>query len=156
LFYGTLVYLEKKVRTVKKPKYCYNGQWLESSSGKWVDVYDPSRGEIIAQAPCCTGSELKAAQAAFKTWSKTPVIRRTRVLFKFRDLIIQHMDELIHMVARENSKVWSEAEGDTCGAATLMQGESLMNTRYRIHQAMDWQFSTDDARTKLKRLYPNI
>ncbi|MDR1319769.1 MAG: CoA-acylating methylmalonate-semialdehyde dehydrogenase, partial [Treponema sp.] len=108
----------------------------------WIDIYDPSRGEVIARAPCCTAQELEsvleAAQNAYKTWSKTPVIRRTQVLFKFRDLIIEHMEELTRMLARENGKVWSEAEGDllkvkepvelACGAATLTQGESLMNT----------------------------
>ncbi len=128
--------------TIEKLKYCCNGKWLESTSGKRLNVYDPSRGEVIAQAPCCTKDEVEAvlesAQTAFKTWSKTPVIRRTQILFKFRELVIQHMDELTHMVARENGKVWSEAEGDilkvkepvelACGAAVLMQGESLMNT----------------------------
>ncbi|MDR0583114.1 MAG: CoA-acylating methylmalonate-semialdehyde dehydrogenase [Treponema sp.] len=127
---------------VEKLRYCCNGQWLESSTEKWMEVYDPSTGEVIAQAPCCTKDELQAtldaARTAFKTWSKTPVIRRTQILFKFRDLVIAHMKGLTKMVARENGKVWSEAEGDilkvkepvelACGAATLMQGESLMNT----------------------------
>ena len=127
---------------MKKLKYCCNGQWLDSVTDKWMDVYDPSRGEVIAQAPCCTQKELEAvlnsAQKAYESWSKTPVIRRTQVLFRFRDLVVDHMEELTRMVARENGKVWSEAEGDVlkvkepvelaCGAATLMQGESLMNT----------------------------
>jgi malonate-semialdehyde dehydrogenase (acetylating)/methylmalonate-semialdehyde dehydrogenase len=130
------------VSEIKKLQYCCNGKWLDSSTDKWMDVYDPSRGEVIAQAPCCTKKEVEAvlgsAQVAFRTWSKTPVIKRTQVLFKFRELVIKHMDELTRMVARENGKVWSEAEGDilkvkepvelACGAATLMQGESLMNT----------------------------
>jgi malonate-semialdehyde dehydrogenase (acetylating)/methylmalonate-semialdehyde dehydrogenase len=127
---------------VVRLKYCCNGQWLESTTDKWMDVYDPSKGEVIAQAPCCTRGELEevlaAAQKAYTTWSKTPVIKRTQVLFKFRDLVVEHMDELTHIVARENGKSWSEAEGDilkvkepvelSCGTATLMQGESLMNT----------------------------
>jgi malonate-semialdehyde dehydrogenase (acetylating)/methylmalonate-semialdehyde dehydrogenase len=130
------------VAEIKKLKYCCNGEWLESSTDKWMDVYDPSRGEIIAQAPCCTQQELQAvldaAQRAFTTWSKTPVIRRTQILFNFRDLVVKHMDELTHLVAQENGKVWGEAEGDilkvkepielACGAASLMQGESLFNT----------------------------
>ncbi len=127
---------------IEKLKYCCNGQWLESSTDKWLDIYDPSKGEVIAKAPCCTAKEvesvLEAAQKAYVSWSKTPVIKRTQVLFKFRDLVIEHMDELTRMVARENGKVWSEAEGDilkvkepvelACGAAMLMQGESLFNT----------------------------
>ena len=128
--------------SIAKLKYCCNGQWLESKTDKWMDVYDPSKGEVIAQAPCCTKEEMEAvinaAQEAYKSWSKTPVIARTQILFKFRDLIIKHMEELTKMLAREHGKVWDEAEGDllkvkepvelACGAATLMLGESLMET----------------------------
>jgi malonate-semialdehyde dehydrogenase (acetylating) / methylmalonate-semialdehyde dehydrogenase len=65
-------------------------------------------------------------------------MKRTQVLYKFRELIDAHMDELTDMVARENGKVWEEARGDilkvkeaaefACGIPTLMMGESLMNT----------------------------
>ena len=127
---------------MEKLKYACNGKWLESKTDKWMDVYDPSKGEVIAQAPCCTLEEmqavLEAAQEAYKSWSRTPVIKRTQIMFKFRNLIIKHMDELIKIVCREHGKVWDEAEGDilkvkepvemACGAATLMQGESLMDT----------------------------
>jgi malonate-semialdehyde dehydrogenase (acetylating)/methylmalonate-semialdehyde dehydrogenase len=127
---------------MEKLKYACNGQWLNSKTDKWMDVYDPSIGEVIAQAPCCTQQELQAvldaAEAAYKSWSKTPVIRRTQILFNFRDLVVKHMDELTRIVAREHGKVWAEAEGDilkvkepvelACGAATLMQGESLTDT----------------------------
>ncbi|MDR1058361.1 MAG: CoA-acylating methylmalonate-semialdehyde dehydrogenase [Treponema sp.] len=133
---------ETDVEGIRKLNYCCNGEWLRSATDKWMDIYDPSRGEVIAQAPCCTRAELEAvleaAQKAYQTWSKTPVIRRTQILFKFRDLVVDHMEELTRLVAEENGKVWSEAEGDilkvkepvelACGAATLMQGESLMNT----------------------------
>jgi malonate-semialdehyde dehydrogenase (acetylating)/methylmalonate-semialdehyde dehydrogenase len=65
-------------------------------------------------------------------------MRRVQVLYKFRELLEKHMEELTYMVAREHGKVWSEAEGDilkvkepvefACGVPTLMMGESLMNT----------------------------
>ncbi|MCL1817432.1 MAG: CoA-acylating methylmalonate-semialdehyde dehydrogenase [Spirochaetaceae bacterium] len=128
--------------SVEKLKYCCNGEWRDSKTDKWLDIYDPSKGEVIAQAPVCTKEEvlavIDAADAAYAKWSKTPIITRTQILFKFRDLVVKHMDELTHIVAREHGKVWSEAEGDilkvkepielACGAATLMQGESLYNT----------------------------
>ncbi|MCL2067956.1 MAG: CoA-acylating methylmalonate-semialdehyde dehydrogenase [Treponema sp.] len=127
---------------MEKLKYACNGKWLDSKTDKWMDVYDPSKGEVIAQAPCCTKEEvqavLDAAQEAYKSWSKTPVIGRTQILYKFRDLVIKNMEDLTRMVAREHGKIWAEAEGDllkvkepvelACGAATLMQGESLTET----------------------------
>ncbi len=128
--------------TINKLKFLCNGKWLESKTTKYMDVYDPSTGEIIAKAPCCMEEEVdsavKAAKDAFPAWSQTPVMRRAQVVYKFRELLEKHMDELTHMVARENGKVWDEAKGDilkvkepielACGIPTLMMGESLMNT----------------------------
>jgi malonate-semialdehyde dehydrogenase (acetylating)/methylmalonate-semialdehyde dehydrogenase len=64
-------------------------------------------------------------------------MKRVQVLYKFRDLIDQHLDELTLIVATENGKVWEEAQGDVlkakevvelaCGVPSLMMGESLMN-----------------------------
>lgn len=126
---------------VKLPFYGKGG-WKQSATEKWMDVMDPSTGQVIAQAPCCTAAEVDEAVAqaaeAYRTWSRTPVIRRTQVLFRFRELLMEHMDELTHILARENGKVWEEARGDllkvkepvelACGAPTLMMGESLMDT----------------------------
>ncbi|WP_286680431.1 CoA-acylating methylmalonate-semialdehyde dehydrogenase [Tepidanaerobacter sp. EBM-49] len=118
-----------------------NGEYITSKTSKYMDVYDPSIGEVIAQAPCCTVDEVEtaiaAAKAAFPKWSDTPCARRVEVLYKFRDLLIEHMDELTYMICRENGKNWEEAEGEVlkvkepvevaCGAPSLMMGESLMN-----------------------------
>ena len=118
-----------------------NGEYVESKTDRYMDVYDPSIGEVIAQTPCCTVGEVEAAiaaaKAAFGPWSDTPCAQRVQVLYKFRELLIEHMDELTYMVCRENGKNWDEARGDVlkvkepvevaCGAPSLMMGESLMN-----------------------------
>jgi hypothetical protein len=44
---------------IKKLKYFAGGQWLDSATTKYMDCYNPSTGEVIAQAPCCTRDELK-------------------------------------------------------------------------------------------------
>lgn len=127
---------------ITKLKFFANGIWQESASAKYMDIYDPSKGEIIAQTPCCTAEEvnasIEAARNAFPAWSQTPVMKRTQVLFKFRELLDKHMDELTYMVAREHGKVWEEALGDVlkvkepvefaCGIPSLLMGESLMDT----------------------------
>lgn len=123
-------------------KYLVDGKWHDSTTDKYMDVYDPSRGEVIAQAPCCTGVEVQAAiqsaKDAFPAWSQTPVMKRAQVLYRFRDLLDSHLDELTRLVATENGKVWEEARGDilkvkepvelACGVPNLMLGESLMDT----------------------------
>jgi malonate-semialdehyde dehydrogenase (acetylating)/methylmalonate-semialdehyde dehydrogenase len=80
---------------------------------------------------------IAAAEKAFPSWSQTPAMKRAQVLFNFRNLLDAHLDELTHMVARENGKCWEEAAGDVlkvkeavelaCGIPSLMMGESTMN-----------------------------
>lgn len=127
---------------IKRLQYYANGSWHESKTSKYMDVFNPSAGEVIAQTPACTAQEvefaIKSAKDAFPAWSSTPVFKRSQVLFKFRDLVEKHLDELTLLVAREQGKVLSEARGDilkvkepvefACGAPSLMLGESLMDT----------------------------
>jgi malonate-semialdehyde dehydrogenase (acetylating)/methylmalonate-semialdehyde dehydrogenase len=117
------------------------GQAVQSASGKYADVYDPSTGEVVAQTPLCTEEEvnraIQCASAAFPGWADTPAIKRVQVLYNFRNLIDQHLDELTHLLCTENGKVWEESQGDVlkarevvelaCGIPSLMMGESLMN-----------------------------
>jgi len=119
-----------------------NGTYVKSESKKYMDIYDPSTGEVIAKTPCCTTSEVEqaiaAAKAAFPGWSNTPAHKRAQCMFRLRNLIEENMDELTECVAHENGKVWNEAAGDVmkakemtelaCGIPTLMMGESLMDT----------------------------
>ncbi len=126
----------------KKLKLFINNEWVESKSEKYMDIMDPSTGSVIAQTPCCTQEEvdlaIKAANAAFPAWSDTPATKRVQILYKFRSLVEEHLDELTYICARENGKVWEEAKGDVlkvkeitehaCGIPSLMMGESLMNT----------------------------
>ena len=101
---------------IEKLKYCVNGQWLESSSGKYTPVMNPSTGEHIADAPVCSQEEVNAAvaaaRAAFPAWSDKPVAVRTQVIFKFRELVNSRFDELATLLATEMGKNLSEAKGD--------------------------------------------
>jgi len=127
---------------MKKLQYFSGGRWLDSKTEKYMDVYNPSTGEVIAQAPCCTKDEveaaIEAAAAAFPAWSATPVMKRVQVLYKVRELLEKHMDELVELLCRENGKSWGDAQGDVLkakegteqaiSAPNLMMGESLMDT----------------------------
>lgn len=125
----------------EKLKYFCNGQYVESKTDVYYDLHNPSTGEITGHAPCCTADEVNeaiaAAKAAYLGWSATPAIKRSQILFKVRELIMEHMEELTRLVAEENGKVWAEAEGDVLKAKegtelatqvpSLMMGESLMD-----------------------------
>jgi malonate-semialdehyde dehydrogenase (acetylating)/methylmalonate-semialdehyde dehydrogenase len=122
-------------------KYWVDGGWRESKTAKYMDCYDPSTGEVIAQAPQCTAAEVEeaiaSAAAAFPGWAETPANRRVQPLFKMKELLDAHLDELTRLVATEHGKVWDEAMGDVlkvtevvefaCGVPQLMQGPATMN-----------------------------
>ena len=126
---------------MKKIMPFINNEFVESKTDKYMDVFDPSTGEPIAQAPCCTEGEVKdaiaAARAAFGEWSSTPVMKRVQILYRMRELIIENLDELALLVATEHGKVLSEAMGDVLkakeateqaiSAPSLMMGESMMD-----------------------------
>ena len=125
----------------KKLQYCVNGEWLTSKTKKYMDCFNPSTGEVIAQAPQCTAEEVEsavaAAKAAYPGWSNTPVVKRVQVLYKLKTLLEENLDELTELLAREMGKAWEEAKGDVlkvvevvefaCGMPHLMKGESLMD-----------------------------
>jgi malonate-semialdehyde dehydrogenase (acetylating)/methylmalonate-semialdehyde dehydrogenase len=127
--------------SIEKLKYFVNGQWKESRSSKHMNIYNPSTGEIIAHAPCCNADEVReaveSAKKAYPDWSNTPPLKRVQVLFRFRELIQEHFDDLVLTLCKEQGKVISESQGDVlkakeiiefaCGIPSLMMGESLMN-----------------------------
>lgn len=119
-----------------------NGQFVDSTTSKFTPAYNPSTGEITHQVPNCTSAEVEqaiaAAAAAYPAWSATPVMKRVQVLYRLRDLLDQHMDELTHLVAEEHGKVWDEALGDVLkakegtelaiSAPLQLLGETMMDT----------------------------
>lgn len=131
-------------------KYCVNNTWKESKTGKFMPVTDSSTGEVIANAPCCTSAEVEeailSAKEAFVTWSNTSVMQRAELMFRFKAVLDEHLDELSLLVSKELGKNLDEARGDvlkaievvevSCGVPSLMQGDSLMNVSNGIDTVM--------------------
>lgn len=125
--------------TVQTLKNFIGGQWVESSSGKMELVPNPATGEALAYVPISSRKELDqavaAAKEAFKTWSKVPVPRRARILFRYQQLLVEHWEELARLVTLENGKSYDEAYGEVqrgiecvefaAGVPTLMMGQQL-------------------------------
>jgi len=106
--------------SVKRMKYCVGGEWLESKTEKWMEVTDSSTGEVIAEVPCCTADEVEsaiaAAHAAFPEWAATSISKRTQMMFKWRNILVDHLEELTLLCAKELGKTLSEARGDVLKA----------------------------------------
>jgi malonate-semialdehyde dehydrogenase (acetylating)/methylmalonate-semialdehyde dehydrogenase len=117
------------------------GRWVESHTRNFFDVHNPAQGEVIARTPLSTGEDLNAAvaaaQKAFPAWRDTPAVVRARSLFKFRQLLEEHFEELARLVTTEHGKTLDEARGSVrrgiecvevaCGAPSLMMGYGLEN-----------------------------
>src|SRR6266700_378596 len=115
-----------------------NGERVISRSPKDVQ-YKHATGEAVAEIPRRTAEEISAAvaaaQNAFPAWSRTPVVQRCKVLFKFRELLEANSRELVALVTEENGKTTEEAQGSfdrgieciefACGAPTLMMGDTV-------------------------------
>ena len=103
-----------------RKQYCVGGVWKDSKTKKWMPVTDSSTGEVIAEVPSCTQDEvleaIDAADKAFKEWSQVSVSKRTQMMFKWRNILVEHLDELTYLCAKELGKNLSEARGDVLKA----------------------------------------
>ena len=99
----------------KRLKNFINGQPTDSKTDRWGDVFNPASGTVASQVPMSTkadvGGAVLAAREAFEGWAATPSVRRARVLFRFKALIDQHMDELAGLLTAEHGKVLEDAKG---------------------------------------------
>jgi malonate-semialdehyde dehydrogenase (acetylating)/methylmalonate-semialdehyde dehydrogenase len=105
---------------------------------------NPSTGEQIAEAPVCSKDEVNAAvlsaRKAFPAWANTPIAVRTQVIFRFRELVNEHFDELSVLLATEMGKALEESKGDVfkvveacevaVAAPMTAQGYSMMEATH--------------------------
>jgi len=117
------------------------GVWQTSSATQTSEVFNPSTGKVIAQVPLCDKQEtdtiVAAAAAALPDWSATPAVERARVMFKYRDLIEKHFEELAALVTREHGKTLPESRAEVqrglemaefaCGVPNMLMGDTLPN-----------------------------
>ncbi|MGH9833358.1 MAG: aldehyde dehydrogenase family protein, partial [Blastocatellia bacterium] len=92
------------------------GDLVPATASHYTPVYNPSRGEVIAQAPDSdrqsVDQAVQVARKAFPAWADTPVVERARVMFRFAHLLEENFDALAQMVTREHGKTPEEAKGD--------------------------------------------
>jgi len=120
----------------KELSHYVNGRHVAGTGGRFGDVYNPATGEVAARVPLAsavdTTAAIQAAAAAFPAWRDTPPLRRATILFRFKELLDSHLDELAQLVALEHGKVINDARGSVtrgievvefaCGAPQLLKG----------------------------------
>jgi malonate-semialdehyde dehydrogenase (acetylating) / methylmalonate-semialdehyde dehydrogenase len=135
---------------VTKVSNYVNGRWIESSTAEWVDVTNPATGEVIAKTPLSDAAEVaatvEAAAVAYSEWRRTPPEDRIQPLFKLKQLLEEHIDELSRIITQENGKTFAEAKGElrraienvevACGIPLMMQGYNLEDVARGIDEIM--------------------
>lgn len=117
------------------------GEWIHPDVTRFGDVFNPSTGKVIARVPYCTAAQTNAvvesAVRALAPWSETPVVERARLMFRFRELLTRHFDEIASLITREHGKTLAESRAEVnrgievvefaCGISSLIMGEVLPN-----------------------------
>ena len=113
------------------------GGHVNGASGRYTDIFNPNTGEVQARVQLATESEVEvainAAKSAFPGWAATNPQRRARVMFRFKQLLEENIDELAEMLSSEHGKVVADSRGDVqrgidvvefaCGIPHLQKGE---------------------------------
>jgi malonate-semialdehyde dehydrogenase (acetylating)/methylmalonate-semialdehyde dehydrogenase len=135
--------------TTRVPNFI-NGRWVESRASEWLDVTNPATAEIIAQTPLSEAAEVasavEAAAAAYPEWRRTPPEDRIQPLFKLKQLLEEHVDELGRIITQENGKTFAEGKAElrraienvevACGIPMMMQGYNLEDVARGIDEFM--------------------
>lgn len=113
------------------------GNLVSDESSRFGDVFNPATGEVESKVALASISDVdkavNAAKKALPEWSETPPIQRARILFKYKQLIEENIDELADLVGREHGKTLADAKGSVvrgievvefaCGIPHLLKGE---------------------------------
>jgi aldehyde dehydrogenase (NAD+) len=107
------------------------GEWCDGISGETFESHNPAdRRDVIgrfqAGGPADVAMAVKAAEAAWPMWSRTPAPKRGEILYRFGALLAEHKERVSQAMSREMGKVIAEARGDVqegIDIAFLMAGE---------------------------------
>ena len=113
----------------KSPRYPpvrnFIGGRFAAGGAQALDVLNPSDGSLLSQVPLSSAADIdtavRAAAAAFASWSTTPIKERVQVFFRYRALLEQHQDELAALISEEHGKIRTEAEAEVLKAIELTE-----------------------------------
>jgi len=122
-------------------KHWINGVETEGSTGRTQPIYNPATGEVSAQlilGDATTVDEaVRAATEAQKTWGRMSLAKRTQILFRMRELMVQHELEIAEIISAEHGKTVDDARGE------IARGRESIEFACGITQASTGEFSAD-------------
>ncbi len=139
--------LEEPIKGCPTIKHYIGGEFVEPK-GEVIDVVNPATCETIAKVGIGTKEEfdmaVQAAKEAYEDWRRTPPVARARYLFRLKELVEEHFEELSRIQTQEHGKTIDESRGETrrgienievaCGIPSLMKGEFSEDVAYGIDE----------------------
>lgn len=105
-------------------KMFIHGEFVDSASGKTVEVENPTTEEVIGTIPDGNAEDaqraLESAKAAQPAWAATPAVERGKLLGKFADLILKNQEYLARLCTIEMGKTLALAMGEVAVSADFI------------------------------------
>ena len=122
---------------LKRITHWIGGQAVAGESGRTGRVFNPAAGTQAAEVDLASIEEIDravaAAKAAFPAWRAVSLSKRAELMFRIRELVNQHREDLARLLTSEHGKVFSDAMGEVargleviefaCGIPTLLKGD---------------------------------
>ena len=123
-----------------------DGKLVEGSATRRGEVFDPATGRVTKQVAFASADDVDAAVdaagAAFGEWRTSSLAERTKILFRFRELLDQRADALAAIITAEHGKVLNDAMGEVarglevvelaCGLPQLLKGDFSEGVSARV------------------------
>jgi malonate-semialdehyde dehydrogenase (acetylating)/methylmalonate-semialdehyde dehydrogenase len=124
---------------VKTIEHWIGGAETSGASTRRGRVWNPATGEQQAEVLLAEASDVdaavQAARKAFETWRDVSLVRRSRVMFAFRDLVDRNLNKLAEIVSAEHGKVFADAKGE------VIRGMEVVEFATGIPQLLKGEFS---------------
>lgn len=131
-------------------KHFINGKSISShtehSNTNQLELFNPATGDIIGHVSLAdktiVDQAVAAAKEAFPYWSSIPALKRSRLIFHFKELLVKNIDELAKLITQEHGKTLADAKGSiqrgidvvefACGIPNYLKGSYSENVSTNI------------------------
>lgn len=128
----------------------YGGEWKRSHKEEYQSLINPATSETLARVPVGNKDDVAgavaAAAASYPAWRRTPPEDRIQYLFKLKQLLEDHVEDIARICTQENGKTMAESRAElrraienvevACGIPMLMQGYNLEDVASGIDEMM--------------------
>ena len=122
--------------TITMPHWI-DGAEVTEEGAQTIAIDNPATGEVVGHLACASvdllDQAIASARVAQKEWAKASLAKRTRVMYKFRELLLAHQDRIAEIIVREGGKTRGDALGEiargleivefACGIQNALKGD---------------------------------